>query len=227
MNTFILRYLSSFLALIGLLIGFTSKVMAQYGAPPSSFKITGKIKSAETSKPIPNIQVSLLNSEFGNKIFVKSDSLGRFNIKTRSYSIDNDTLVLKAEDIDGALNGGYFNSDSKNIIFSDYKKNEVDFTLKNGEIPTNIEPSEIPIFDMVILSHSIKGQFTVEYNVPKADPITFIVYNDFGSEIYNKKIEINNTIGKYIIKLNNPLNGDYSICLIQNAAIISKKITIE
>jgi len=79
----------------------------------------------------------------------------------------------------------------------------------------------------VILPSSTKGQFTIKYNVSKIDPITFIVYNNLGGEIYNKKIDIKTGKGKYKIQLNNPAKGTYAISLIQNDAIISKKITIK
>ncbi len=115
MKTIYLKSISAFMATIGLLVGFTSKVIAQYGAPPTLFKIKGKVVS-ECNIPIPNIQVEIKNLNLNSLVKSKTDSLGNYNLSYRSFSEFIDTYILETTDIDGTLNREFHTqSDTINI----------------------------------------------------------------------------------------------------------------
>jgi putative lipoprotein (rSAM/lipoprotein system) len=104
MQTKILRFL---LALTGLIFGFSSRVLAQYGAPVIQYKIIGIVKSAECPEPVKDIEVTVKafdGTELGKAV---TNENGEYLIAIESdYFYGESHIVFN--DTDGKLNGGSF-----------------------------------------------------------------------------------------------------------------------
>jgi putative lipoprotein (rSAM/lipoprotein system) len=99
--------------LAGAIMGFSTSVVAQYGAPEAHYRITGFIKSKDSNIPIPNIKVRFSENEQSNYYSypIYTDSTGKFDIDFYEYygiSVDKKKLKIIAEDEDGQQNFGDF-----------------------------------------------------------------------------------------------------------------------
>lgn len=77
--------------------------LCMYGTPTMDYEISGKVVDAKSGKAIEGIQVSR-PWEY-NDGAVTTDSDGKFTVKGQDFP--NDTLHIKATDIDGSANGSY------------------------------------------------------------------------------------------------------------------------
>ncbi len=125
-----------FLALVGFLFGFSSTVAAQYGAPPSKYKINGCVVSENNKSSLTNIKIDLKAKSGNYNIKTKSDNNGKFVFYLDKKRI-GDTLLLSATDIDGDSNGSFIKKDT-NIKFcqNDFELKKDDFII--GENKNNI-----------------------------------------------------------------------------------------
>jgi putative lipoprotein (rSAM/lipoprotein system) len=121
MKNFIQRSLAYFLSFIGLMIGFTSKVLAQYGAPVMHFKLLGQVRSAECEQPIGGIEVTLVNDASGEVTKVRTDSNGNFNFRIIEYYWEKE-FTMNLSDLDGPENKGAFVSKSVHFQLNDKTK---------------------------------------------------------------------------------------------------------
>ncbi len=111
MKKIIQRSLAYFLSFIGLMIGFTSKVLAQYGAPVMHFKLLGHVNSVGCEKPVGGLEVTLVNDATGHVSKAYPDSSGNFNFKVIEYYWEYE-FTMNLADIDGPDNQGQFVSKS-------------------------------------------------------------------------------------------------------------------
>jgi len=116
-----LKFLKSTNSLIVLLIsilGFSSSCKKDdsrmYGTPHASFIINGKIESAATNTPIPEIIVEMRNINLVETGFSNID--GNYNLTAGDFPGDK-TYQIKFIDIDGALNGEYETLDTT-VVFT-------------------------------------------------------------------------------------------------------------
>ena len=117
-------FFAMLLALLGIVPGCWPPFIAMYGAPDVDFTVKGKVTD-ESGKPIPGISVSLsevFGTDEGFKPFnlldsVKTDENGAYIIYGGGYIKE---IQVKAEDVDGPLNGGEFAADSTHLTVDVY-----------------------------------------------------------------------------------------------------------
>lgn len=126
----ITRFTARFLSLIGMFLGFTSEVLAQYGAPVYFFTVKGNVKDIECRNPVKNAKVKLVNRQTNTEYEARTDSLGNFTFIEESdfYSPE---YLLKIEDADGKANGQFKTFESKAPLTSQrgYRFNEAKDTI--------------------------------------------------------------------------------------------------
>ena len=142
------RFISTTLAIIGLVVGFSAKVIAQYGAPPVSFRINGNIKSKECNVPIPNIQLSVTGN--GNNYEQKFQSTLNGDFYIRLYDYDSDyqsarELTIVATDIDGAASGGTFATKTFKIKVTPHEPAVLNLQLDQLDTPPCKTTQKTPI----------------------------------------------------------------------------------
>jgi putative lipoprotein (rSAM/lipoprotein system) len=92
-------------------------IKLMYGTPSATFKVKGKVVSAESGTPVKNIRVVLVEVREGQEIIpyrldtVYTHSGGEFSLANRTFPSEAEFRV-KLEDIDGEENGLF---ESKNI----------------------------------------------------------------------------------------------------------------
>ncbi|MCF8296970.1 MAG: radical SAM-associated putative lipoprotein [Saprospiraceae bacterium] len=144
-----LRFLNFILATVGILLGFSNSVVAQYGAPINFYRINGNVKSLECEYAIPSIKLLLECEEAKNSNYYKpmettTDSLGNFTFVVSEYFLRNKLKII-AEDVDGKENGEYFDAQKKvdpnprtiaeNRNWTNYYDIPVDIKMKSRGIP--------------------------------------------------------------------------------------------
>jgi putative lipoprotein (rSAM/lipoprotein system) len=164
------------LLLLGAMLGFSSAIVAQYGAPMAHYKITGTIKSKGCEVPIPKIQVKFSEDQrqiqYSYPVF--TDSSGKFELyfyEDYGTPVDKKKIILIAEDMDEENNNGDFllleqsfilkqktgvNKYDKNFesieIYMDYKGK----SPCNKELPEDTTPViQVPVEKLCILTDSI------------------------------------------------------------------------
>jgi putative lipoprotein (rSAM/lipoprotein system) len=105
------RPLALFLSFLGFMIGFTSKVLAQYGAPVMHYKILGQVKAVECEQAIGGVEVTLVNDATGEIDRIRTDRDGNFSFRIIEYFWSSE-YTMNIADIDGDHNGGLFESAS-------------------------------------------------------------------------------------------------------------------
>jgi len=102
------RSLSYPLAVLGLILGFTSKVLAQYGAWVASYKYMGNVKSDICQNAVPGLKVTLENENQQPISETFTNDSGRFNIRYYSDYDASEKIYLKITDVDGVQNGTFY-----------------------------------------------------------------------------------------------------------------------
>ncbi|KAF5045068.1 hypothetical protein DSECCO2_485140 [anaerobic digester metagenome] len=105
------RLFAKALSLLGFLIGFTSEVLAQYGAPVYFFTVKGSVKDIECQNPVKNAKVKLIDRNGNAEYNAVTDSLGNFIIWQETLYWEQDFKVT-IEDQDGKTNGQFKTLDS-------------------------------------------------------------------------------------------------------------------
>ena len=91
---------------------------AEYGMPHADFVIKGVITDKETSNPIQNIQViRQIYPEYGDTIYTNAEGEYAFEFGNFPPWPEN-AFHLKIEDIDGEENGGLFNTQEIDVMFT-------------------------------------------------------------------------------------------------------------
>jgi putative lipoprotein (rSAM/lipoprotein system) len=155
--------LKKIILLAGAIMGFSTSVVAQYGAPEAHYRITGFIKSKDCNVPIPKIKVRFSENEQSDYYSypVYTDSTGKFELDFYEYygiNVDKKNLKIIAEDEDGQQNYGNFLALEKWFILNrkpggsryDAEFENIDIVLDyKGKSPCKIE---LPI-DTIPLSN--------------------------------------------------------------------------
>ncbi|PLW93220.1 MAG: hypothetical protein C0592_06795 [Marinilabiliales bacterium] len=110
---FFTRSLAKFLSFIGLFIGFSAEVLAQYGAPVYFFTFKGKVKDIECDQPVKNASVKLIDRNTGYEYAATTDSLGNFEFIQERYRYDNQFRLI-ISDPDKRKNG-FFKPTSSDV----------------------------------------------------------------------------------------------------------------
>lgn len=128
-----------FIILLGSFLGFTTSIVAQYGAPMAHYRISGVVKSKDCNVPIPHIKVSLNNNNnyYNSNYEPFTDSLGKFELGFYAdYGEDLNKLkmLIEAEDVDGEKNYGNFMAYEKVILIKQNKESGGRYPYKNDDI---------------------------------------------------------------------------------------------
>lgn len=110
LKLFYLKSFKFFLATIGLLMGFSFKVAAQYGIVEEDYIVSGAVLSLDCDFKIPGIKINLIDNEKVYNIpdFKKfTDTDGLFYFTLRKEMLDDD-IDITVEDIDSTANLGWF-----------------------------------------------------------------------------------------------------------------------
>jgi len=100
------RLFAKTLSLLGFMIGFTSEVLAQYGAPVYFFTVKGSVKDIECQNPVKNAKVKLIDRNSNAQYDAVTDSLGNFTFMQESEGYYPE-YHIKIEDADGKSNGQF------------------------------------------------------------------------------------------------------------------------
>ena len=217
MKLFFYKGIGSFLAILGLVVGFSSKVIAQYGAPPAAFRINGTITSEVCHTPINKVQV-IVKSDFSDRVdTLYTNSKGEYSARLYSFDDYSDNIhkvTLATFDKDGSANGGSFSPEQKTVTIKAYESLVLDFSLKHLDVPpcltnppveknplpTNELPlpnknSSLPLLQPQKIGKILKeDEFTLYPN-----PITTQFTIEFTSKnITNTTLSISNDIGAVV-----------------------------
>ena len=89
----------------------------EYGMPNADYELKGVVTDKETSNPIPNIQViNQIYQEYGDTLY--TNDKGEYAFDYNGILLENNTLRLKIEDIDGEENGGLFDTQEIDVTFT-------------------------------------------------------------------------------------------------------------
>ena len=92
---------------------------AEYGMPHAKYQIQGTVTAEETGSPIQGVRVKYSHLDYvdddGNKHFTEmcgdnilTDKDGKVDITDTAFASGQDEIEISLEDIDGAENGGNF-----------------------------------------------------------------------------------------------------------------------
>jgi len=179
MKKICLRSLSYFLATIGLILGFSSKIMAQYGVWEAPYRHTGQVKSEICNQALKGIKVTLENekNEVLSEIF--TDENGYFSFSDRSFY--NPSTTIKFTDIDGVVNNGDFESTSKTLHSTDYYRYNHEVFLKfKGKNPCEDEQ----INNDEIVENQTEMNMNIE-NIKNNDEVSF--QKELDAAVYSEK----------------------------------------
>lgn len=179
------------LALAGVMLGFSFSIAAQYGIihyDRYEFKLMGTVNSYECKDFLPDIKLKLIGTNYDNNVFVidsfYTNSKGEFSYNKSFFSEDvyllnNKTIKIIAEDIDGRKNYGKFLTFEKNINFNTEKVNKeeksyysttllkcepVKIELKQDGIPYCKKKSQRKVLPKDSLLNIEKKILTTEYS---------------------------------------------------------------
>lgn len=201
---------------IGTILGFSTSIVAQYGAPMAHFKFIGYVKTKECELPIPNIKVQSSDYEY-----VYTDSTGKFELDLyREYygsSIDN--LKIKAEDIDSLQNLGEFLTLEKEFVFrrtnsgSRYPiiENQIDNTIlldSKGISPCPVKITEDSLYPDTNTFEPDKDTVAVNENNSFVTNDTL----DFTDKTVKNELAVTDE-KEFLVVYPNPSDGHYTIKL--------------
>lgn len=93
-----------------------------YGTPSATYVVKGKVTDETTHAPLKNIRVMLHeNDEYPEYRLdtVYTDELGAYNLTFKGYTKQNLTIYLKAEDVDGDVNGGQYPAKEDTVVVTE------------------------------------------------------------------------------------------------------------
>lgn len=159
-----LKFLAFVLLTIGMLVGFTTKIIAQYGAPVVNFFMKGKVYSKTTQQPISDISIQ---QTMGSS--TSTNQNGEFSMP--AYIDWGAKLEFMVEDVDGDENGAYKSkvislneqikrSDTLNLNF--YLEDEalIQDIVKENNFPTKLNEKEIVYKDILYIQYPLNKQAT-------------------------------------------------------------------
>jgi putative lipoprotein (rSAM/lipoprotein system) len=192
MKNTILRSWAVMLSFLGFMVGFTSKVLAQYGAPVMHFQLLGQIKSIHCNEPIGGVEVTLVNDYSGQITKVKTDSNGNFHFKINEQYWEYE-YTMNLTDINEQGEPGQYVS--KSVHFS--LNNTTDgVSTYYWNTQANNKPMEIfldyngenPCSKDSIISHNPEDSL---YNdsTENAEKTDFVIFDEKHKELINNEEE--------------------------------------
>ncbi len=141
-----LKFLAFVLSTIGIIVGFSNKIIAQYGAPMVDYFIKGRVVAEETNAPISNIFVGTSMSQ-GDSIF--SNEMGEFEL--HGVTDWGREINCRAKDVDGEKNGEFIpeytqvgnEGDTVEVVFHMKEVQTIDEIIKENNFPSEHEDKKI------------------------------------------------------------------------------------
>ena len=226
------RAISTVLAILGLVVGFSVKVIAQYGAPPA-FRFNGKITSMECNLPVKNIQLKFTNNINQDTSTLYTNDNGEFHF--RSYDYNNEApriFTIVAKDTDGVASGGSFAEKIFTVEAQSYEAKNFDFQLMHLDVPP-CASKEVAIpagsndNDFIVYPNPTKGSYTLTINSKSVNEGMFKITDESGTEVFTTKLLVKKGMQQFTINVDQLTPGIYYFSLIQNIVISTRKIVIK
>lgn len=129
------KLFATFLGVLGLVIGFSAKVIAQYGAPPA-IRFRGVISSKECNLPLKNIKLNFSNPKNNHIETTYTNEKGEFRISMYDdYSDELRAFSIEVSDTDGVASGGYFATSTFELNAKRYGNETFNFQLNHIDTP--------------------------------------------------------------------------------------------
>lgn len=129
------RLFATFLGILGLVLGFSAKVIAQYGAPPA-IRFNGIISSKECNLPLKSIKLTVSTPKNNYKVTTYTNEKGEFRISLYDdYSDEPRAIRIEASDTDGVASGGYFASKTFDVTAKKRENQTFNFQLNHIDTP--------------------------------------------------------------------------------------------
>lgn len=247
----LLRYMLSF---IGFLIGFSSKVLAQYGAPVNYFKINGNIKSEVCNENLPGISIKIEDPSLGLTYHQVSDENGNFTL-TAETEWNNKALKFTYTDIDGTENHGEYlpldltyELNRQNTIYvslphsgrppcypdvtkitspSDTTQTEKFEVKCPSKETTNEQPINAKFFDAILYPNPNDGCFYLRFTIDLQNKIKMIIFNSSGQVVMNDEFNITENSQEKKFNIEGLAPGSYILSLNDGRKIISKNFIVQ
>ncbi len=211
------------LTTIGFIIGFSQKIIAQYGAPMVQFFLKGKVFAQNTNKPIPNIYIA---QHFGQE--AKTNENGEF--LTPVYVDWGAKLEFFANDVDGELNGEFATKfislekydefhDTLNMEIYLQEKQKIEDLIAKNNLPEEFEGKRIIYKEIKYLTEAPGNVFVDDNNKEVPQIKAYINFKEIPTEIINNdkstfKLTISDKINVlFIDNINNDENKLYYLSL--------------
>lgn len=197
------RLFAKALSLLGFMIGFTSEVLAQYGAPVYFFSIKGNVKDIECQNPVKNAKVKLVDRNGNTEYDAVTDSLGNFTIFQESEGYYPE-YQIRIEDPDGKANG----------LFKDI---EGPLEAKKFRSTWNHNPDTMPgdiYFVKYISGNPCKNEPVVEEPDPAKEPEPEIIVQDSATLPQEEPVVPPSATQEYFTNVNlfpNPNSGRFAV----------------
>ncbi len=250
---YLLRYVLSF---IGLMIGFSSKILAQYGAPTNYFKINGNIKSEICNDNLPGIAIKIEDKSNNRVNELVSDSAGNFSF-TGETEWGNKTIQITFKDVDEAENHGEFLPQTltyqisrQNIInvnlphsgrppcYPDDTKTIAPIDTSTSEINKKNCPSRSDtdensplensqFFDAILYPNPTQNCFYLRFKIEFKSDIKLAIYSSIGQLILTDQFIIEDNAQEKKIDINAFTSGSYILSLSDGRKTISKNFIVQ
>lgn len=111
LHQFHLRGWRCFLSFLGLFLGFSNAVVAQYGIVENHFTLKGTVLSADCLSAVPSLKLSIQPPSQDQQISDiiaegATDAQGNFSLNTY-YFLNEESYILRVQDMDGPENGAF------------------------------------------------------------------------------------------------------------------------
>jgi len=202
-----LKIATFLLTTIGLLVGFSTKIIAQYGAPVVKFFMKGKVFAQNTNKPIPQVYVA---QHFGDEAY--TDVNGNYFLTVYSdFGAETNFFV---EDQDGTLNGEFspkimsFNSPSKgdtlNVDIYLNERASIQDIVKSNNLPTEFNGKQIIYKKVIYFSNQTNDLTITSLNDNSYEAALFfndemILKSQFSKTKINQTVELITTINTLFV----------------------------
>lgn len=135
-NKLLTRY-NAFIAAVMALLGFSTACdrfpRMEYGTPHASFKVKGKVTSAESNNPVSNLKISIQTDSLSMQLdSAYSDSNGNYEVTDEFGFPISHSYLIHFRDVDGTANGEFQNLDTV-VEFKDPVYTGGDKHWDNGE----------------------------------------------------------------------------------------------
>lgn len=247
-----IRILRNIFGLLTLLIGVTSKVLAQYGAPINYFKINGNIKSEICQENLPNIAIKVEDPTNNYAYEQISDENGNFSIFGET-DWGNKKLKISYKDIDGDENHGshiageFIYEISRNNVLNIQMQHsgtppcmQEDTTYYNQLVSEEIENSKCPskeernpvekeshYFDAILYPNPNFGCFYLRFNLEFRAQITMNIFSANGKLIKSETFPMEASNQEKKIDIQGLPSGNYILSLNDGRKTISKNFIIQ